>query len=131
ELPKVTSDVSKEDLRKSLIIAPSSALNGPWVNRFKPFSTGVASGWMMVRGAKRRRAADRGFVLSDNADWQGLNQAVAATGADSVYVTHGFTSVFSRWLQEQGKQAYEVETLYAGELEENVEASANVVPESK
>ncbi|MEM6844111.1 MAG: ligase-associated DNA damage response exonuclease [Bacteroidota bacterium] len=117
ELPKVTSSVSKDELRKSLIIAPSSALNSPWVNRFKPFSTGVASGWMMVRGAKRRRAADRGFVLSDHADWAGLNEAVEATGADAVYVTHGFTSVFSRWLREQGRRAYEVETLYTGEEE--------------
>jgi putative mRNA 3-end processing factor len=115
DLPKVDANVPKKELHKALIIAPSSALNSPWVNRFRPFSTGIASGWMMVRGAKRRRAADRGFVLSDHADWPGLNQAVKATGADSVYVTHGFTSVFSRWLTEQGLKAREVETLYEGE----------------
>ena len=120
-LPKVTSEVSKDDLRKALVIAPSSALNSPWVNRFRPFSTGIASGWMMVRGAKRRRAADRGFVMSDHADWPGLNQAIEATGADTVYVTHGFTSVLSRWLREQGKQAYEVETLFSGETDESDE----------
>lgn len=115
-LPKITSDIPKDQFRKSLIIAPSSALNSPWVNRFRPYSTGIASGWMMVRGAKRRRAADRGFVLSDHADWPGLNEAVQATEAETIYVTHGFTSIFSRWLQEQGKEAYEVETLYEGEL---------------
>lgn len=70
---------------------------------------------MMVRGAKRRRAADRGFVLSDHADWPGLNETVRATEAERIYVTHGFTSVFRRWLEEQGKEAYEVETLYEGE----------------
>jgi len=118
DLPKVNAGIPKNELRKSLIIAPSSALNSPWVNRFRPFSTGIASGWMMVRGAKRRRAADRGFVLSDHADWSGLNEAVKATGAESVYVTHGFTSVFSRWLTEQGLKAQEVETLYEGETAE-------------
>ncbi len=127
-LPKVSAEVSKEDLRKALVIAPSSALNSPWVNRFRPFSTGIASGWMMVRGAKRRRAADRGFVMSDHADWPGLNQAIGATGADTIYVTHGFTSVFSRWLREQGKQAYEVETLYSGETEDNDEEVATSEP---
>lgn len=124
DFPKVLAGIPKEELGKSLIIAPSSTLNSPWVNRFRPFSTGVASGWMMVRGAKRRRAADRGFVLSDHADWPGLNQAVEATGADTVYVTHGFTSVFSRWLEENGKQAYEVETLYEGESVEMSEQAA-------
>nr|WKN36374.1 ligase-associated DNA damage response exonuclease [Tunicatimonas sp. TK19036] len=114
-LPRVTSEIPKDQLRKALIVAPSSALNSPWVNRFRPYSTGIASGWMMVRGAKRRRAADRGFVLSDHADWPGLNETVRATEAEQIYVTHGFTSVFRRWLQEQGKEAYEVETLYEGE----------------
>ncbi|MEM9671917.1 MAG: ligase-associated DNA damage response exonuclease [Bacteroidota bacterium] len=114
-LPKLDSSIPKDEFHKALIIAPSSALNSSWANRFRPFSTGIATGWMMVRGAKRRRAADRGFVLSDHADWLGLNQAVKATGAESVYVTHGFTSVFSRWLTEQGLNACEVETLYDGE----------------
>jgi putative mRNA 3-end processing factor len=73
---------------------------------------------MGIRGMKRRRAADRGFILSDHADWQGLNEAVAMTGAERVFVTHGYTAVFSRWLTEKGIEAYEVETLYEGELAE-------------
>jgi putative mRNA 3-end processing factor len=73
---------------------------------------------MALRGARRRKAADRGFVLSDHADWPGLNQAVEATGATHVYVTHGYTHVFSRWLREKGYDAQVVETVYEGELSE-------------
>ncbi len=122
-LPKVTADTPKEVIAKSLIIAPSSAFNSPWANKLKPYSLGIASGWMNIRGAKRRRAADRGFVLSDHADWPGLNRAIEATGAERVYVTHGFTSAFSRWLRERGLVSQEVETLYEGELSEISEAA--------
>ena len=73
---------------------------------------------MHIRGMKRRRAADRGFVISDHADWNDLNLAVEESGAERVYVTHGYTSVFSRWLREKGIESYEVETLYEGELAE-------------
>ncbi len=112
---KFTSGVSTEDIQKSLVIAPPSAGQSTWAKRLKNHSTGVASGWMAVRGMKRRRAADRAFVISDHADWKGLNQAVKASGAERVYVTHGYTSVFSRWLRERGLESYEVETLYEGE----------------
>jgi putative mRNA 3-end processing factor len=116
--PKVYADTDKKLIRQSLVIAPPSALGSTWVNRLKPFSTGIASGWMNVRGMRRRRAADRGFVLSDHADWDELNRAVDTCGAERVYVTHGYTAVFSRWLQEKGLEAYEVETLYEGESAE-------------
>ena len=117
-LERVSASTTKETIARSLIIAPSSAFNSPWVNKLKPYSLGIASGWMNIRGAKRRRAADRGFVLSDHADWPGLNQAIADTGAERVYVTHGFTAAFSRWLREQGYESEEVKTSYEGELSE-------------
>ncbi|WPP50670.1 ligase-associated DNA damage response exonuclease [Catalinimonas niigatensis] len=116
--PKLTADTDKADISKALIIAPPSALNSTWVRKLRPFSTGIASGWMHIRGMKRRRAADRGFVVSDHADWNALNLAVDASGAEKVYVTHGYTAVFSRWLREKGLESYEVETLYEGELAE-------------
>ena len=122
-LPKVTADTDKEAIAQSLIIAPSSAFNSPWINKLKPYSLGIASGWMNIRGAKRRRAADRGFVLSDHADWPGLNRAIQETGAERIYVTHGFTAAFSRWLREQGLESQEVKTLYEGELSEISEAA--------
>jgi putative mRNA 3-end processing factor len=116
---KLTSDIRKTDIQNALVIAPPSATQSTWAKRLKNHSNGIVSGWMAVRGMKRRRAADRGFILSDHADWDGLNRAVKATEAERVYVTHGYTSVFSRWLQEQGYEAYEVKTLYEGETAEN------------
>ena len=96
-------------------MAPPAALGSAWMRRFGPVSTGFASGWMRLRGVRRRRAADRGFILSDHADWTGLNEAIRATGAERVFVTHGYTSVFRRWLEEQGYDARIVETQFDGD----------------
>jgi putative mRNA 3-end processing factor len=83
---------------------------------------------MQLRGARRRRNADKGFVMSDHADWQGLNEAVKATGAENVYVTHGYKSVFAAWLREQYKiNAVEVETLFEGEGIENEAGGEEVI----
>jgi putative mRNA 3-end processing factor len=95
------------------------------MKKFAPYSIGVCSGWMQVRGNQRRRNADAGFALSDHADWNGLLQAVKATGAQKVFVTHGFQSVFSRWLQENGIDAAEVKTAYGGEEEEQEKPSTS------
>jgi putative mRNA 3-end processing factor len=86
----------------ALVIAPPSAEGSAWQKRFEPASTAVASGWMQVRGARRRRSADRGFVLSDHADWPGLLNAVSLTGASRVLATHGYAGVLARWLREHG-----------------------------
>jgi putative mRNA 3-end processing factor len=99
----------------SLIVAPPSAAGSAWLKRFGRHSTAFASGWMMVRGARRRRAVDRGFVLSDHADWPELNQAIRATGAETVYVTHGFSDELVRWLNETGMNAKPLKTEYHGE----------------
>lgn len=115
---RVTPDIAKSSFAGSLIVAPPSAFNTPWSRKFGPKSTAMASGWMNIRGSKKRRAVDRGFVLSDHADWPGLNEAVKQTGAERVLVTHGYTAAFSKWLQEQGYDAREVQTLYNEELEE-------------
>ena len=76
---------------------------------------GVCSGWMQVRGNARRGNVDAGFALSDHADWKGLLSAIKATGASKVYVTHGFQSVLSRYLNELGIEAGEVKTEYGTE----------------
>ena len=83
-----------------------------------PFETGMASGWMAFRGARRRRAVDRGFVLSDHCDWQGLLSSIKATGCERVICTHGYSEIFSRFLNEQGYDARTAETQYEGELAE-------------
>ena len=78
-------------------------------------SAAFASGWMRVRGQRRRRSVDRGFVLSDHADWPGLLGAIAAGGASRVLVTHGYTAVLARYLRESGLEAYELAAPYTGE----------------
>jgi putative mRNA 3-end processing factor len=88
------------------------------MKRFYPYSVGVCSGWMQVRGNIRRKNVDAGFALSDHADWEGLLKAVKATGAEKAYVTHGFQAAFSRYLNESGIEAAEVKTEFGGEEEE-------------
>ncbi|MEM1323977.1 MAG: ligase-associated DNA damage response exonuclease [Bacteroidota bacterium] len=112
---RVYRDIPKNDYNGQLVLAPPSAVNSTWARRFKLVSVGIASGWMAIRGMRRRRAVDRGFLLSDHADWEGLNTAVRASGASRVYVTHGYTSIYARWLQEQGLDATAVKTEYEGE----------------
>lgn len=108
-----------------MIVAPPSAQDTPWVKRFTPIVTGVCSGWMLVRGAQRRRNADAGFALSDHAGWQGLLQAVKATGAQKVFVTHGYQSTFARYLNEIGIEAEEVKTEYGDESSEDIPETAD------
>ena len=101
----------------TLIIAPPSAVNSPWARKFEPASEAVASGWMQVRGTRRRKAVDRGFVLSDHADWPGLLTAVRESGAQHVLATHGFASVLARHLRELGLEAGVIETRFGDEEE--------------
>jgi putative mRNA 3-end processing factor len=116
DVPKVTQEHTKSQFKGSLIIAPPSAMGTGWVKKFSPFRTAICSGWMNIRGARRRRSADVGFVLSDHADWDGLITAIKATEAEKVYLTHGFTAAFGRYLEEVEKiNAVELETLFEGE----------------
>jgi len=121
---RVTKEMRKSEFEGALVICPPSAVGSPWIRRFMPFSLGIASGWMALRGARRRRGADRGFVLSDHADWRELNDTVRQSGATKVYVTHGYSELFAQWLTENGIEAAEVKTQYEGELGEIVESGA-------
>ncbi len=117
-MPKTTyagNVTNKKEFAGSLIVAPPSAQGSAWLRRFGPHSTGFASGWMMVRGARRQRAIDRGFVLSDHADWPELNRAIRASEADTVYVTHGFSQEVARWLNENGINAVTLKTQFVGD----------------
>lgn len=98
---RITPDTPKELLKASVVIAPPSADGTSWMKKFQPHSVGVCSGWMQVRGNARRRNVDAGFALSDHADWDGLIQTVKETGAEKIFVTHGFQSAFSRYCYEQ------------------------------
>lgn len=118
-LTRITPETPREELKGAIILAPPSADGSTWMRKFQPYRTGICSGWMQVRGNRRRRNADAGFALSDHADWKGLLQAVRETGAEKIFTTHGFQSAFSRYLNDQGLKAYEVKTDYGDTEEEN------------
>ncbi|HEV2609278.1 MAG TPA: ligase-associated DNA damage response exonuclease [Noviherbaspirillum sp.] len=111
----VTDVADKAELRRALVLAPPSAGASPWIKRFGDYSDGFASGWMLLRGARRRRSVDRGFVLSDHADWPGLMRAIQSTEAERVIVTHGQVAVMVRWLQQNGLDAGAFTTEYGAE----------------
>lgn len=113
---RIDSTVNVKDIKGDMIIAPPSAENTPWLKKLQPYKLAICSGWMQLRGTRRRRGADRGFVMSDHADWGELNTAIKETGAENIYVTHGYKSVYAKWLNDAyGLNATEVETLYTGE----------------
>ena len=124
ETTRVHSSLKKKDYAGGLVIAPPSAIGSNWTRKFQPLSVGIASGWMALRGARRRRNADRGFILSDHADWEGLNQAIKDTGAETVIVTHGYTEIFTRYLREQGYNAYGEKTQFEAETPETPEVES-------
>ena len=109
ERPRGTS------LAGELVLAPLSARGTPWMRRLGQLSDALASGLMRVRGVRRQRAYDRGFVLSDHADWPALLDTVTATGASRVFATHGHADTLARYLREQGLDAGVLRTAWEGE----------------
>ncbi len=120
----VSEIADRGTLKRALVLAPPSAQSTPWLKRFPDYSDAFASGWMQLRGARRWRAVDRGFVLSDHADWPGLSQAIAASGAERVYVTHGYVAPMVRWLGERGLDARAFDTQYGGEPDDAQEGGS-------
>lgn len=118
ETEYVTNETDKKRFKGAMILAPPSALGSTWIRKFKPYKVATASGWMALRGARRRRNVDKGFVLSDHADWKDLNRAVIESGAENIYATHGYSSVFAKWLNTTGLNAEVVKTAFEGELSE-------------
>ena len=111
----VNEHLTRTELLNGVIIAPPAVQNSNWLKKFEPIRNGVVSGWMALRGARRRRNADKGFVLSDHADWEGLNEAISLTGAENVFVTHGYTDILSKWLIDKGLNAHPLETNFEGD----------------
>ena len=116
---QVTPDLNVKDHPGAIVLAPPSALGAAWVQRFGARETGFASGWMALRGIRRRRAGDRGFVISDHADWPGLLQAIRLSKAENIYVTHGYTEIFTRYLNEAGWNAQIVQTEFGTDDDDN------------
>lgn len=118
ETIRIIPEIKKENLQQGIVIIPPALADGKWVKSLMQPAIGICSGWMMVRAGRRWRSADAGFALSDHADWPGLLQAIKATEAEKVFVTHGSTAVFSKYLNEIGIEAEEVSTKYGSENDE-------------
>lgn len=113
----------RQDYAGKLVLAPPGASGSKWMQGFPRGSTGFCSGWMRVRGNRRRDGYDRGFVLSDHADWQGLLNTIEATGAKRVLTTHGQSATLVRYLREErGINAAELRTQYTDESGDGVTA---------
>ena len=119
----ITKETKKEQLLGNIVLAPPSAHGSTWIRKMVPYVTASASGWMTFRGARRRRAIDKGFVLSDHCDWPGLLESIEATRAEKIICTHGYTDIFSKYLREQGYDARTEATQYGEEETEAALAS--------
>jgi len=120
----ITKETTKEELAGNIVVAPPSAHGSPWMRKMVPYVTASASGWMAFRGARRRRAIDKGFVLSDHCDWDGLLDSIDATSCENVITTHGYQDIFARYLREhKGLNAISERTQYEGE---NLNESENM-----
>ena len=111
----VVKDFVKADASQCIVLAPPSAAGTRWMTRFGDIGTAYLSGWMSIRGTRRRQAVDRGFVVSDHVDWPSLMSTIRATGAERIWVTHGYTSVVARHLCELGLDGRVLSTEWEGE----------------
>ena len=118
ETKLITRETTKKELNGNLVLAPPSVHGGTWIRKMVPYVTASASGWMTFRGARRRRAIDKGFVMSDHCDWDGLLNSIKATECEKVICTHGYTDIFSRYLREIGYDARTEATQYENELDD-------------
>lgn len=121
----ITKETTKKELLGNIVLAPPSAHGSTWIRKMVPYVTASASGWMTFRGARRRRAIDKGFVLSDHCDWQGLLSSIEATGAEKIICTHGYSDIFSKYLRELGYDARTEATQYEGEQGEMESSKSN------
>lgn len=100
-VPTMSAMTLEKKQTGQLILAPPSASGSTWTRRFEPYEVGFASGWMRVRGNRRRKAYDRGFVISDHSDWPSLIRTIEETGAKRVLATHGSSDVLARYVTEK------------------------------
>ena len=118
------SNINKVELQNKIVVLPPALLGSTLLKRIPNAATAVCSGWMQIRGNKRWRAVDAGFAVSDHADWNGLLQAVEASGAEKIYVTHGTQAIFAKYLNSIGFNAKEVKTAYGDEQTEDEDAKS-------
>jgi len=119
ETTYVGSIAGKHDWRGAMVVAVPSVHGTTWTKRFGRSSTAMASGWMAVRGARRRRSVDRGFVMSDHVDWPSLLAAIDACNPETVWVTHGYSATVARYLVEHGRDARVLDSRSRSEADED------------
>ncbi len=130
ETARASAMPRKHDWAGALVVAPPSTQGSTWLRRFGAASTAFASGWMTVRGMRRRRTIDRGFPLSDHVDWPSLLDTIRGTGAERVLVTHGYRESLVRWLTEHGVESRVVASAWKGELDDT-EAAEEPAPDDE
>ncbi|WP_018675926.1 ligase-associated DNA damage response exonuclease [Riemerella columbina] len=109
---------NRKEMQGQIVVVPPALIGSNMIKKIPNGTTAICSGWMQIRGNRRWKSVDAGFAISDHADWDGLIQAVRATEAQEVYVTHGSTHIFSKYLNEIGINAHELKTEYGDETEE-------------
>jgi len=109
KVERVSKDLLRLEKRGAMVLLPPAAANSKYTKEVGSYSSAFASGWMLIRGTRRSRNMEGGFVVSDHADWPGLNDAILSTGAEQVLLTHGQTRPMERWLNEKGIQARALE----------------------
>ncbi|HMR84261.1 MAG TPA: ligase-associated DNA damage response exonuclease, partial [Niabella sp.] len=119
------AETSKTEVQSNIVILPPSLLGSNMIKKVPNGAVAICSGWMQVRGNRRWQSVDAGFAVSDHADWGGLLQTVKATGAEKVFVTHGYTATFAKYLNEIGIAAEEVATQYGNDEETEAVLSAD------
>ena len=115
ETELINLETDKTLVQNNIVIMPPALLGTNLLKKIPNASVAICSGWMQVRGSRRWQAADAGFAVSDHADWGGLLTAIKASEPEKVYVTHGFTATFSKYLNEIGIESAEVSTQYGKE----------------
>ena len=85
----------------SLILLPPVLNKGSYLNNFKDIQTGFASGWMSIRALRKRSGYDKGFAISDHADWDAILKTVKESEAKNVFFHHGDSEALRRYLNEK------------------------------
>ncbi len=90
-----------DELNGKLILLPPSLNKGTYLKKFKNIQTSFASGWMSIRALRKRSGYDKGFAISDHADWDGILNVVRNSGAKNVFFHHGENDALNKYLKEK------------------------------
>ncbi len=116
--PTFRPDSDQKKFNDCIIVAPTSVMGTPWLRKFKPYKICFASGWMALRGARRRKAVDKGLIISDHVDWKGLKTVMETCEPEKVICTHGYTDIYAAYLNSVGIEAVTEKTHFETDNED-------------